>query len=75
MDTTQIVVDYLCRNPASAYLVNGPFGYMSLMLEICEREPGKLSVLCDANLFQSIVQVTKSDVAQDMVRLIFFRAR
>ena len=59
MDTTQMFVDYLYCNLAFEPPVNGPFGYLPPTFE---RVSGKLQVLCNANIFQSIVQVTKSDI-------------
>jgi len=76
MDTTQVIADYLRHNPASAHLVNAPLGYQSLILEMYEKELKGLPVFCDANIFQSIVQETKSEVVQDMVHsFIFFTTR
>lgn len=67
MDTAQVIANYLRNNPASACLVNTPLGYLSLILEMYERELEGLPVFCDANILQSIVQETKSDVVQDVV--------
>jgi hypothetical protein len=75
MDTTQVIADYLRHNPASAHLVNAPLGYQSLILEMYEKELKGLPVFCDANIFQSIVQETKSEVVQDMVHSFFFTTR
>jgi hypothetical protein len=76
MDTAQVIVDYLRHNPASARLVNAPLGYLSLMLEMYEKELEGLPVFCDANIFQTIVHETRSEVVQDMVHSFhFFRDR
>ena len=74
MDTRQVIVDYLRHNPASAHLVNAPLGYLSLLLEVYERELEGLPVFCDANanIFQTIVHETKSDVVQNMVHSFRF---
>ena len=73
-DTTQVIVDYLPHNPTSTHLANAPLGYLSLILDMYERELEGLLVFCDAIVFQSIVQETKSDVVQDMVHSFLFFA-
>jgi len=50
MDTTQVIVDYLHHNPASAHLVNAPLDYLSQILKMYTRELKGLLVFYNANI-------------------------
>jgi hypothetical protein len=68
VDATHVAIDHLDRHPLSSRLITEPFGsYESFFLGICEKEPGKWPYFREAKLFESIVEVTKSDTAHELV--------